>query len=198
MNNLLVSVIIPVTADRAEMLYDRIRMFNAQDYPNKELIIVTDEGSIAYKRNLGCARAHGLIVIHFDSDDFYAKDWISTSVAALQSFDCDMTGLSSAYFASDKQVWIYEAPTGHQPYVLGATLCYWKSFWEQNKFPEHIAMGEDLWLCGHGKVIAHHYMQGFIVGIHANNTCSSKQLHHKEFALIEGLHGLSSLAFDPF
>ena len=122
----LVSVITPVTLDREQMLYNCIKLFNAQDYINKEHIIISDElMSIGNKRNKGCNISTGNIIIHFDSDDYYAPDWITKSVEALINSKADCVGLSSGYFFQipDKVI-RYDYPKGYQPYVLGTTMYY--------------------------------------------------------------------------
>lgn len=77
-SDILVSVICPTTHDRNNELIKEI--FEAQDYPNKELIFDYNEGSIGLKRNRCIDVSSGEIILHFDSDDWYAPDYITKSV----------------------------------------------------------------------------------------------------------------------
>lgn len=179
----LVSIITPVTLDREQMLYNCIKSFNAQDYINKEHIIIYDElMSIGNKRNKGCNISTGNIIIHFDSDDYYAPDWITKSVEALINSKADCVGLSSGYFFKiPYKVIRYDYPKGCQPYVLGATMCYWRKTWERNPFQD-TNRGEDTLFCANaGKVVAHDHINGFMAMLHGGNTSSHLQIDKKEF-----------------
>jgi glycosyltransferase involved in cell wall biosynthesis len=196
MNNPLVSVITP-TANRPELLKRCIEQFLAQDYVNKEMVIVQDlhtdysnidfpriNGAIANyrspleligdKRNYACQQANGQIILHMDDDDLYSNNWITRSVAALG--ENDLTGLSSAYFYNGTELreFVY---AGKQPYVCGATMCYWKKTWERKPF-KALSEGEDTLFCSNaGRVVPHDYKDGFCAMIHGNNTASHKQFN---------------------
>lgn len=214
MNNPLVSVITP-TANRPELLRRCIDQFLAQDYANKEMVIVHDNmedvpyggmfpmgvirimepGLIGYKRNLACKLSVGEIIVHMDDDDLYAPDWITRSVAALGYND--LTGLSSAYFLQPgKHLWQYTYG-GKQPYVLGATMCYWKKTWERNQFKTHVGKkvqrvvrsGEDALFCANaGHIAPHDYIEGFTAIMHGKNTAM-----HEAFRLLRGSKWLKEL-----
>lgn len=196
----LVSVIMPCS--RAQDLPKAIKIFQSQDFPEKELIIVadfimcTDENkkfmysrenisvdivpswSIGWKRNRACELAEGKIILHQDSDDYYAPDWITRSFSHLVSSDADTTGLDKAYFCNQgiKQLRKYEYE-GKQPYAVGATLCYYKRVWERNKFPG-VSIGEDTIFCANaGRIKPHKYINGFMAAIHGNNTASHNAWH---------------------
>lgn len=160
-------------------------MLKEQDYENIEHIICGVDGiKIGEKRNICCERAKGEIIIHCDDDDIYAPDWISKSVAALVESKSDLVGLSSAYFTSYGAKYLYTAPKG-QPYVVGATFCYWRSTWERNKF-RPIQVGEDMHFCASaGKVKSHDYIDGFTATIHSGNTASNEKLNAKEFVRVK-------------
>jgi len=201
--NPLVTVITP-TANRPELLKRCIKQFLAQDYVNKEMVIVCDEwsdlgegwatdgtikiicspGVIGHKRNKCVERATGQIILHMDDDDLYAPDWITRSVAALGSND--LTGLSAAYFYNGAELreFVY---AGKQPYVCGATMCYWKKTWERKPFP-NLNSGEDTLFCANnGRVIPHDYKEGFCAMIHGGNTASHLQfgkLYKRDIGLL--------------
>lgn len=198
---------------------DRIKeVFISQNYPNKEMLILMDEpgwtkdmdienkiwqwglpnASIATKRNHLCEYARGEIICHFDSDDYFAHDWITKTVAHMQSTGADTTGLSDAYFyRPHSQAWKY-IWNGKQKYCIGGTLAYKKSIWQNNRFKEtRDGFGEDtLFMRGAGRVIPHTYDKGFVAMIHGNNSTShigvqtNPRFNAISVAIIEDILGL--------
>src|SRR6266705_5371569 len=110
----LVSCIMP-TADRRRFVPPAVRSFQAQDYPNKELIILDDgkdrladlvpqDTQIHYirrdaKQTLGlkrneCVRAsRGSLIMHWDDDDWSAPNRIRYQVEALKNGGAELCGL---------------------------------------------------------------------------------------------------------
>lgn len=109
MNRPFVSVVIP-TYNRAEDLQRALQSVREQTYTNWEVIVVdnystdnTDDivgmiedprvflykirnnGVIAVSRNLGIQKASGELIALLDSDDWWAKEKLERSVAAIQS-----------------------------------------------------------------------------------------------------------------
>ena len=194
MNKLpLVSVIIPTTPDRAEYNQSILNQYLAQDYPNKEVLIDDKEGTVGAKRNRLCEQAKGEIILHMDSDDWYKPTWISESVDALQRSGAHITGLSTLYFFDKANDAMFKYDYGEYGpcWVAGATMCYWKSFWEQNKFVE-INVGEDnSFVWGYGgaltpKVHSHTYIDGFLSLLHKGNT-SPKHTDNSRWKVLEEL-----------
>jgi glycosyltransferase involved in cell wall biosynthesis len=187
-----VSCIMPTSSKRKAFIKQAVESFKKQDYKNEvELIILdsdksinipfpdcmdirhfTDLGNltIGKKRNLGCIEATGDVILHMDDDDWYATDWITKSVAALGEHE--MTGLSSLYFFKpETNLWLYRYPLHEKPWVAGATMCYKRSFWENNPFDESVKYGEDNNFVWKSKDVAPHgYMEGFCSMIHNGNT----------------------------
>lgn len=124
----LVSVIIP-TKNREPYLLNAIRCFQAQTWPNKELLILDDSDqesqqilsamhsdprirylhqteirSISGKRKRLCERAKGSIVAHFDDDDYYAPLYLERMLSELIRRKLDFIKLRSwcNYHASAK------------------------------------------------------------------------------------------------
>lgn len=181
-------------------------MFIAQNYPAKELCILMDipgytkdmqvenniwqwgipKASIGAKRNELCEFARGEIILNFDDDDTYAKDWISHSVNSLLTTKADLTGLDSAYFRDTKgQRYQYIYKPG-QPYIIGATFCYWKRTWERAPFPDK-QEGEDAAFCATaGLVLPHGYINGFEASIHANNTSKRHISDTRAWKVVDG------------
>lgn len=115
----LVSVIIP-TKNRESHLLAAIRHFQAQTWPNKELIILDDSDTnshkvkhaaesdprihyiyqaesiaISEKRKLLCELAKGSYIAHFDDDDYYSPTYIERMLAAMIGRDLDFIKLRS-------------------------------------------------------------------------------------------------------
>lgn len=184
-----VSVITP-TAHRPELLKKCVDMFAAQDYEDKELLLIGNPNEInrysdvAYcipamhlnvgqKRNLGCSMAKGDIMVHMDDDDYYAPDWISRSVGFLLGSGADITGLDNAYFCQPGvRAWEYTYGMT-QPYCLDATLCYFRRTWEREPFA-NVREGECRnFIANGGRVIPHGYKDGFVAILHGKNSSNS-------------------------
>ena len=184
------------TADRPLSVLQAIRHFLAQDYPNKELIILDDgqkaaadsacsDQSITYmrldtklalgaKRNLACKESRGDIVVHWDDDDWMASWRLSYQVQALIENNAEVCGLDKLYFynAERDQAWQYVYPDRARFWVAGATLCYQKSFWRRNPFP-NINVGEDtrfVWSGDSRKMVALPDSNFYVAMIHPGNT----------------------------
>jgi ADP-heptose:LPS heptosyltransferase/glycosyltransferase involved in cell wall biosynthesis/SAM-dependent methyltransferase len=190
-----VSCIMP-TANRRRFVPEAIRLFLAQDHPEKELLILDDgtdaiadlvpadprirylretrRAPIGAKRNRACEVAHGEIIVHWDDDDWYAPWRLSYQVSALQAADADACGLDRVLYRdeADSAVWEYVWPQGGGAWLHGATLCYRRALWQRGGFPA-VAVGEDTqFLRAHptARLVALP-RTGFYVGrIHAANT----------------------------
>lgn len=193
----LVSCIMP-TANREKYVPYAIKYFLDQDYPNKELIIIDDGkysvanlipidprihyqyirplGSIGLKRNYACAQARGEIIIHWDDDDWHAKNWISAEVYFLLTYGVDMTGIQHVnyYSAINNQFGlVIRRYTGPNPlnWVHGSTLAYWKSFWEKHPFKDlNVGEDDDFIQNNEANLYIHDYKDGFVCILHPHNT----------------------------
>lgn len=197
-DGVLVSCIMP-TAQRRSFAARAIGHFLRQDYRHKELIIVDDgddpvqdlipqgapirylrlerRASVGVKRNLACAMASGSLVAHWDDDDWMAPTWLSSQVATLLGGGADVCGLEKVLFhaPASQQAWKY-VYDGARPWVYGGTLCYTKSFWENNQFPD-ISIGEDnafVWSRRPKRIICNPALRLYVATIHSGNT-SPKQ-----------------------
>lgn len=173
----IVSCIMP-TYNRRTFVPRAIGYFLGQDYESKELIIIDDgtdsiadlipaDDRIRYirmekkltvgaKRNLACDEARGDIIVHWDDDDWMARWRLSYQAGKLEQ--ADICGLSRVLFFDPamESAWEYVYPGTLKPWVHGATLCYTKSFWERNPFPDK-NVGEDsrfIWNDPDAKIIA--------------------------------------------
>lgn len=204
-----VSCIMP-TANRPNFISLATHYFLNQDYRDVELVIIDDGiesvksevpdhhrikyfytpplGSIGNKRNYACEKATGEIIMHWDDDDYYAQDWISRQLKALESSDADIVGLNVIVFFSPlvNKFWNYANKDTKRPWLSGATMAYRKSFWEKHHFKD-IHIGEDydyIWNSG-AKIYAYDYPDGFIATLHAGNTTLKpfEDPRHKKHAI---------------
>jgi glycosyltransferase involved in cell wall biosynthesis len=196
-----VSCIMP-TANRRRFVPMAMRLFLAQDYPEKELLILDDgEDSVAdliphhpwirylrqhrrqpvgAKRNFACEEARGEIIAHWDDDDWYAPSRLRQQVEELIASGVDLCGIDRVLFLdpASRRSWEYIYPPGGPPWVYGATMCYLKRVWRLSPFPE-VNVGEDTRFVAKvdSKRIKALLDQGIFVGfIHGANT-SPKQTH---------------------
>lgn len=161
----LVSCVMP-TFDRRAFIPAALNYFSRQDYPALELIVVDDgtdpvadlipdDPRIRYhrlenrlvlgaKRNLACELARGELIVHWDDDDWYARNRVSTQVAAMETGCGDLSGMRSLFFydPAGRRAWKYSWPAAGRIWAAGTSLAYRKALWERSKFPE-VANGED-------------------------------------------------------
>lgn len=173
-----VSVITPTTHERASFNRQIREIISAQDYPNIEHLFNYEDLPIGTKRNLLCRQATGDIIVHADSDDIYATDWVRRSVESLAASKGNVTGLSSAYFKQGDQYYLWKWKAT-QPYVCEATMCYKRAHALSNPFHD-VMTAEGLAFCGSSIVRPHGYVHGFTAIIHGGNISSHKSLIHME------------------
>lgn len=175
-----------------------ISQFEQQIYPHKELIILVDTpeisaqyafkyrnhesvyilptskgvGNIGIKRN-ECreyADHDSNIIVHFDSDDYYAYDYITTAVNALISSDCQLVGMSDIiyYNHNNQQLYKWQSQPNKQVFICEATWCYYKNGIPPFP-PEKIGEGRHLLgAVNYGSF----YCDSFIASIHGRNSSS--------------------------
>ena len=161
----LVSCIMP-TRDRRPFVARAVAQFLAQDYPDRELIVVDDGAdrigdllpddprirllrserhlAVGAKRNLACEQARGAVLMHWDDDDWMASWRVSYQLRELEARSAQVCGLSRLYFydAAARRAWQYVYPDGGRGWVAGGTLCYRREVWQHHRFPD-INEGED-------------------------------------------------------
>src|SRR6185369_14403096 len=191
----LVSCVMP-TADRRRFVPQAIRYFQAQDYPNRELIIVDDgkesvadlipaDPSIRYlrltgKRSLGAKRnecveaARGDLIMHWDGDDWMAAHRISYQLEALLREEAEVCGLERMlfYHIDKDEVWLYQYPDRHCPWLAGGSLLYTREFWRRSPFP-NIQVASDtrfVWDRPMKRRVALSDYQFYVAMIHGANT----------------------------
>jgi glycosyltransferase involved in cell wall biosynthesis len=159
----LVSCVMP-TANRRRFVPLSIRYFLSQDYPHKELLILDDGDdpvadlvpatphiryvqepkgrTLGAKRNRLCELAQGDIIAHWDDDDWYASLRISDQIALLQEPNASLCGIECLlYYNLEKNAAYEYCHTGYKRRWL-SLLCYRRSLWLRNPFPD-IQIGSD-------------------------------------------------------
>lgn len=148
-----------------------------EDITVRVLSISRGSQKIADKLNYAISLTDADIIIRMDDDDYYAPDWISKSVQHLIDSKSDLTGLSSAYFYQPDTALYDYTYKGKQPFVLGATMCFWRKTWERSKkkfySPDARGIAEDKYFCvDNGVLIPHNHKKGFVCMLHGANTSS--------------------------
>lgn len=173
-----VTVICPLDPNRREEIGNIRHVFENQTYRRSDLLISADTNTIGYKRNALVRMAKGEIIVHMDSDDAYAPDWIAFNVDFLLSNkEIAITGLSKAYFrkGDERYLWDYK---GSQKYVCEATMAYWKHIHGGTKIFEERTISDcgkgegERFLMGNGRIMPHTYIDGFEAQITGKNHVS--------------------------
>lgn len=144
-----------LTADRPQFLRTAVESFMAQDWPNKELVVVdggTEEISsllhrlkasftylrvqsreIGRNRNSACALARGEIIAHWDDDDWSDDHRLTDQVERLLENKKAVTAYNSMLFfdGTSDEVFRYKGPFD---YGIGTSLCFTREFWDQHTF----------------------------------------------------------------
>lgn len=164
----LVSVVL-TTRDRPHLLPVALRCFAQQTYPNRELIVVDDgldhpvevaslptEGArvlrvppgtpLGVKLNHGVDAARGRLCMKMDDDDWYAPEYLATSVDALleseRRFCRPAVVFHMGFLFFELKSWrIHRSTEQNAP---GATLLFAKSDWRRRPF-RPVPTDEDAW-----------------------------------------------------
>jgi Glycosyl transferase family 2 len=159
----LISCIMP-TADRRAFVPLGVRGFLAQDWPNRELVIVDDgrepvgelvagvpgvrylrlaqRASIGAKRNLACVEARGELIAHWDDDDWYAPSRLSVQAAPIVAGRADMTGLENRFILQlpAGEFWTTRRQLRQQMFagdVIGGTMVFRRALFTGGlRYPE--------------------------------------------------------------
>jgi glycosyltransferase involved in cell wall biosynthesis len=199
---MMVSCILP-TANRPKLLAAAIKLFLAQTYNDKELVILDDSDdasqwgysdkqksirhvyehqhrSLGEKMNCLVTLARGNVILHWSDDDWYAPWRIAYQVGLLEQYGDDACAIRNPLLidAERKLAWHVAPPGG---YIAPATLCYRRSIWERCPY-EDVASGEDNGFLTnqqkHGATLVEALDYRCVVGrIHRSNTASREQMH---------------------
>jgi len=196
------------TANREKYIPLAVTYFLNQNYQNKELIIIDDGkvsvaklipdhpdilyyytnpiGSIGLKRNFACLKANGSIIVHWDDDDWHSRDWLSAVAHFLTISQADICGLQHVhyYYTIKEKLFTvrrhYQGMPNPMNWVHGATMAYWKSFWELHPFKD-LQKGEDDYFIqnSNAKLYIHDYIDGYICLLHPHNTITREFENHR-------------------
>jgi glycosyltransferase involved in cell wall biosynthesis len=160
-----ISCIMP-TADRRRFVPQAIASFLAQEYPSKELVILDDgkesisdlipkdsrirffysneSRTLGAKRNECVRLAQADYILHWDDDDWYAKQRIGFQVSVLQNEQAEICGLDRirCLDLSNGEQWLYKH-FGSWQWLAGGSLLYSRDFWARFPFPD-IQVGSDV------------------------------------------------------
>ena len=169
--SLVVTCIMP-TSGRLAFARNAVRLFIAQDYPHRELVVVTDHGardelesslpadrrirylhahpqeSIGMKRNRACAAARGQYIAQWDDDDWYGPRRLTTQLEPLLAGRADVTGLVTTVFFElvPWRFWGVSTRLHRDLFVEnvhGGTLVYRRDVWERlARYPD-TSLAED-------------------------------------------------------
>jgi glycosyltransferase involved in cell wall biosynthesis len=165
----LASCLMP-TRERPVFAAQAVEYFLAQDYPNRELVIIEDgpsrlggripddprirlvstaaSRSIGAMRNEACALARGEVLVLWDDDDWHGPGRVSRQVAPLLSGDADVTGLRDLTWLDVHAGRSWQlSPALHRRMlrhdVYGGTLAFRRDVWERlARFPDR-SLAED-------------------------------------------------------
>jgi glycosyltransferase involved in cell wall biosynthesis len=162
MNEPLVSCIMP-TFNRRAFIPRALRCYLAQDWPNKELLILDDgtdkiidllpsellssymsdpvKRTYGAKLNALCGTAKGEYVIHVDDDDVYPPDRITRQVTPLiENPALKVSGTSTLYYYTDDgRAFRYDG----EKRIWLAAIAYPRSAWEERHFCTDESPGAD-------------------------------------------------------
>ena len=144
-------IIVDDSDDPAESVSDKIATF-AKRAPVAQVVYVPlpKKHSIGYKRNVGVERASHNVIVFMDDDDHYPETSFRRRVAWLSKHPWNPQVVACSTIACYDLVKGVSAvntpPWNLSPAkrVSEATLTFYKSFWEQRKFPHtNMAEGEE-------------------------------------------------------
>jgi glycosyltransferase involved in cell wall biosynthesis/GT2 family glycosyltransferase len=166
----LVTAIMP-TRGRPDFALQAVRYFLAQDYANKELLVLEDgpsslagvlphdlriryvavrgaSRSIGTLRNEACRLARGDIVAHWDDDDWYGTERLTRQVTPIHTGEADITALRDGPML-DLASWRFWRcrPDLHRRLfvrdVHGGTLVYRRRIWQEKAQFPNSSLAED-------------------------------------------------------
>ncbi len=196
---------------RPEMAARAKACWHNQNYAGeKRILIYNNNGdrSIGALRNAANAQTDAEILIHWDSDDWSHPNRVADQVALLQSSGAECVGYNEmlfwkvsqsvdASFAENHQygvAWLYCASVPN--YAIGTSMCYWRSTWDRNLFPDRSEGCDDLeWFNRGVKIASVNSVQiqpdtilepsaRMIASIHGGNTCSKIDATKREWTRV--------------
>lgn len=158
------------TKDRRRFIPQAINYFLAQDYRQRELIILDDGDNpvqdlipnypqirylrldrqfrLGVKRNILCSLAAGEIILFWDDDDWYSPARVSCQIAPILSGEADLTALGQGLMLNleDCKFWRSSTQLHEQMWYLGVyggTMAFHRSIWDNGMRFTDEGLGED-------------------------------------------------------
>lgn len=186
------------TYNRRRFVPAAIRCFMQQDYPARELIIVSDgvsiddllppgetnihqvrlcgtkRASIGAKFNLGIQAARGDLLALWADDDWHSSRRLTLQVGALLTSGARICGSDQLIFAQlhNDQAWRYQYIPGRRTdhYLIGGTMLFTREFWCERPF-EHISSAEDnAFIADRSDPFCNIECDWYVASIHDGNT----------------------------
>jgi glycosyltransferase involved in cell wall biosynthesis len=145
---------IMLTYNRRHLLGVALACYLAQDWQEKELVVVDDGEdcvedlfqnvpgvryirterfkTVGDKLNFACQQARGEVIVTWDDDDWYAPTRLSDQMNRLIESDKSLTGYHTILFYDGERASQYR---GSKNYATGTSQVYRKSFWKRHPFP---------------------------------------------------------------
>jgi glycosyltransferase involved in cell wall biosynthesis len=117
---------------------------NVPAYMDPELVTVKYVRSkrmpVGALRNLGIKHATGDVICIWDEDDFSSDDRVAGQVKRLQESGKAVTGWHNVLYFDEETggtfKYSYSPGRSHEPYAMGASHCFLKSWWEKHPYVE--------------------------------------------------------------
>ena len=190
-----VSILIPTFNRRrfSELITHNILV---QTYPFIKEVIVADDGynderlnlklpySVLYykvprmtigdKRNFLISKASGDYLAHFDTDDMYSRDYLSSSIFNLIKNGKGLSGSSDMLMLDTATKTTYKQRCINMDMLNEATMCYTKSYADTHKFSNTMS-SEGISFCEIKEITETPIEDIMICLAHDSNTVSKKQ-----------------------
>lgn len=189
----LVTAVMPITESRRRFLNDAVDFFRVQTFKDCELLILDETENpverdwpervkyismlperltVGRKRNRINELVQSPVIIHFDSDDWYHPERIQRQIEFFLQSGKQVTGYHDLlyYREEDHSFWIYRFQ-GQQPYAVGTSLCYYRSWWEKHQFSnKNVGEDSDFWIESRGNIESQGHLGMIVARAHSDNT----------------------------
>ena len=167
-----------------------------QTYPFVKEVIVADDGydderlnlklpcsvlyykvprmSIGDKRNFLISKATGDYLAHFDTDDFYHREYLSSSIFNLIKSGKGLSGSSDMLMLDTANNNTYKQRCINMDMINEATMIYTKEYAKKNKFSSKMS-SEGILFCDIKDLVETPIENIMICLAHQNNTVNKKQ-----------------------
>ena len=144
--------------------------------------------NVSQKRNLCIQHCSHDIIVHMDDDDYYFPHSIKSRVKTLLKYKdkkCVSSKNMGYYHLIDDYSFIKNCydQNNNLIYLPEASMAYYKSFWEQNKFDERVGSGEFIHFLKDrfNQLITIPYEFNMIAFTHNTNTCPQENKINNKF-----------------